>query len=165
MIEKKGQYDTITYKEEKMKNIYLLIGIPGSGKSHWLNTKNTNSSCILDDISQLDKPFDLLDAAITNLKIKNIYISDVNFLELSVLKKAEQMIEDRLKNQPHSINYVVFKSTKEISEHNVILRNDGRKVQGTIQRFHKNYPQILEYLENKNLELIESKKYGKKLKL
>lgn len=147
-----------------MKNIYLLIGIPGSGKSHWLKTKEDIKSCVLDDISQLNNPLDLLQDAINNKNIKSIYISDVNFLDLSILKKAESMIENYFNHQPYSMNYVIFKSTKEISEHNVVLRNDGRKVQGTIQRFYKHYAQITDYLQNKNLEIIEAKKYNKKMK-
>lgn len=147
-----------------MKNIYLLIGIPGSGKSHWLKTKEDIKSCVLDDISQLNNPLDLLQDAINNKNIKSIYISDVNFLDLSILKKAESMIENYFNHQPYSMNYVIFKSTKEISEHNVVLRNDGRKVQGTIQRFYKHYAQITDYLQNKNLEIIEAKKYNKKIK-
>lgn len=147
-----------------MKNIYLLIGIPGSGKSYWLNTKKAQNDYVLDDISQLKNPLDLLENAIKDTQVKNIYISDVNFLELAILKKAESMITNNLGNQPYTMNYIVFKSDKEISEHNVVLRNDGRKVQGTIQRFYKNYPQIIDYLKNKNLEIIEAKKYGKKMK-
>lgn len=147
-----------------MKNIYLLIGIPGSGKSHWLKTKEDIKSCVLDDISQLNNPLDLLQDAINNKNIKSIYISDVNFLDLAILKKAESMIENYFNHKPYSMNYIIFKSTKEISEHNVVLRNDGRKVQGTIQRFYKHYAQITDYLKNKNLEIIEAKKYNKKMK-
>lgn len=147
-----------------MKNIYLLIGIPGSGKSHWLKTKLSENNCVLDDISQLNNPLDLLNESIKNPKIKDIYISDVNFLDISVLKKAEGMIINYLGNQQYTMNYVIFKSTKEISEHNVVLRNDGRKVQATIQRFYKNYSQIIDYLQDKKLEIIETKKYSKKMK-
>jgi hypothetical protein len=164
MIEKKGQYDIIIYKEGKMKKIYLLIGIPGSGKSYWLKDKKNSSDCVFDDISQLNNPLDLLESAINNANIKNIYISDVNFLEISVLKKAEEILNEKLKNKLHEINYVIFKSTKEISEHNVLLRDDGRKVQGTIERFHKNYSKIMEYLKTKKIQIIEAQKYGRKLK-
>lgn len=147
-----------------MKNVYLIIGIPGSGKSYWLKRKEDINTCVLDDISQLNKPLDLLFSAINNPKIKNIYISDVNFLELSVLKKAEEIIQDNLKNQVHKISYVIFKSTKEISEHNVMLRNDGRQVQATIQRFYKKYSDIMDYLKHKDVTIIETQKYGKKPK-
>lgn len=144
-----------------MKHIYLLIGIPGSGKSYWLESKKVANNCILDDISQLKNPLDLLENAINNSKIKNIYIADVNFLEISVLKKAEIMIADYLKNKPYQMEYVIFKSTKEISEYNVNLRNDGRNVATTIQRFYKNYPTIINYLENKSQQIIEATKYSK----
>ena len=144
-----------------MKNIYLLIGIPGSGKSHWLEDKKQSNNCVLDDISQLMNPLVLLDKAINDNSIKNIYIADVNFLELQVLKKAQQMIEEKLMNKNHKIEYVLFKSNKEISEHNVKLRNDGRNVSATIQRFHKNYPTIIDYLKDKQVNIIEANKYTK----
>lgn len=147
-----------------MKKFYLLIGIPGAGKSHWLKMKNAISDCVLDDISQLDKPFDLLDSAINDKNIENIYIADVNFLDVYVLKKAEQIIKEKLGNQSYSINYVILKATKEIAEHNVILRNDGRKVQGTIQRFCGNYTTVINYLKDKNVEIIQSQKYKRKPK-
>lgn len=144
-----------------MKNIYLLIGIPGAGKTHWLQDKNLSQNCVLDDMSQLDNPLKLLDEAIRNPQIKNIYIADVNFLELSVLKKAESIIKNDMGNQQYNMNYIVFKSNKQISEHNVILRNDGRKVSGTIQRFYKKYEEIINFLCDKNIEIIETQCYKK----
>lgn len=147
-----------------MKNIYLIIGIPGSGKSYWLKDKEEPNHAIFDDISQMSNPLELLKQSINSTKIKNIYISDVNFLELNVLKKAEETIKQYMGNQLFKINYVVFKSNKEISEHNVKLRNDGRKVDGTISRFYKKYEEILNYLENQSIELIETKKYIKNKK-
>lgn len=144
-----------------MKNIYLLIGIPGSGKSYWTNNKYTSENCVLDDISQLTNPLELLNNAINNSKIKNIYISDVNFLELDVLKKAINLIQKECNIQKYTMHYLVFKSTKEISEHNVKLRNDGRLVSATILRFHKNYENIINFLKKENYQIIESKKYKK----
>lgn len=150
-----------------MKHIYLLIGIPGAGKSYWLQDKFLKENCILDDISQLKDPLALLQDALNNSNIKNIYIADVNFLDLLVLKKAENLIIQYIGNQHYSMSYIVFKSNKEISEHNVKLRDDGRNVTGTIKRFHKNYPEVIHYLTDKNLEIIEStpyKKMNKKIK-
>lgn len=144
-----------------MKNVYLLIGIPGAGKSYWLQNKIHQYNCILDDISQLDNPLELLKDAINNKNIKNIYISDVNFLELSVLKKAELLIKKDMGNQLYNVNYIIFKSNQKISEHNVILRNDGRNVSVTIKRFYKNYEEIINYLIEKNIEIIETQYYNK----
>lgn len=144
-----------------MKNIYLLIGIPGSGKSHWLKDKESKITCILDDISQLKNPLDLLKTAINDNHVKNIYISDVNFLEISTLKKAELMIEEYCLNKQYNINYIVFKSNKIISEHNVKLRNDGRNVNATIKRFYQNYEEVIDYLTEKKPEIIETKMYKK----
>lgn len=144
-----------------MKNIYLLIGIPGSGKTHWLKDTGSKKNCILDDISQIQNPLDLLKIAINDNQVKDIYISDVNFLEISILKKAELMIEEYLLNKPYNINYVVFKSNKIISEHNVNLRNDGRNVNATIKRFYKNYEEIINYLTEKKLKIIETQMYKK----
>lgn len=143
-----------------MKKIYFIIGIPGSGKSYWLNQQSTDNRIIFDDISQLKDPLLNLEKSLKE-NYKNIYIADVNFLEIKTLKNAEEIIKNFLGNQKYEFKYVVFKSNMEISKHNVMLRNDGRNVEQTIKRFCFSYDMIIDYLKEKNLEIIYSEKYKK----
>jgi hypothetical protein len=143
-----------------MKNIYFVIGIPGSGKSSWLNQQNAENEAIFDDISQFKNPLVKLENAIKN-NYKNIYICDVNFLEIKTLKNAEEIIKKFLGNQQYCFKYIMFKATIEISKHNVILRDDGRNVEQTIKRFHDCYDVINEYLKNKDLTIFQTEKYKK----
>ena len=148
-----------------MKNIHYVIGIPGSGKSYWLAFKESPKNIIFDDISQIENPLILLENAVKNPEIKNIYISDVNFMETKTLQKAEEIIKKFMGNNNYQEFYVVFKSTKEISNNNVLLRSDKRNVDATIKRFVNNYESVISFLElrQNNVEIIITNKYKKRL--
>lgn len=143
-----------------MTTIYFIIGIPGSGKSHWLNQQEKTKSIIFDDISQMENPLLKLENAIKS-EYEKIYIADVNFLEIKTLKSAEAMIEKFSGNKKNTYKYIIFKSDLEISKHNVKLRNDGRNVEQTIKRFCNSYDVIVDYLKNKEHLIIQSEKYKK----
>jgi len=146
-----------------MTTIYFIIGIPGSGKSYWLNQQNKEKSIIFDDISQMENPLIQLENAIKS-EYNHIYIADVNFLEIKTLKNAEKIVEKFSGNKKTKFTYIIFKSDLEISKHNVKLRNDGRNVEQTIKRFYQSYDTVVDYLKDKETIILNTEKYKKRKK-
>lgn len=141
-----------------IKKITLLIGIPGSGKSYFLSQFKTDcNNLILDDASQLENTKLILRDALNSKEIKNIYIADVNFLNINALINAEDFIKNNTKI--YELYYIIFKTSKKIALNNVKLRNDGRNVNNTINIYYNNYDEIIQYLQNKNLKIINVKDY------
>lgn len=111
----------------------LLIGPPGSGKSTWL--KNHQYDIFFDDMSVLVNPLKQLE---NKLKPKvSIAIADINFCDISILKKAWQKIIaiGQSKNINIEFTHVLFIGEKANYVKNVEKRNDGRNVEPSINRF------------------------------
>lgn len=104
-----------------MSRITLIIGLPGSGKTY-LASKMTGY--IIDDIKSITQ---LINTS------QDIVISDVNFCDDKILQKSISMLGKRYPT--HTISCIYFENNPEKCRQNVIYRNDGRNVEGTIARF------------------------------
>lgn len=129
-------------------NVTLITGLPGSGKSHWLDTNvrylvGEQNSLIFDDISQTDPELKQLKIALNDKNTQNIYIGDVNLLEQDMLLIAQKKIQE-LTKETLIFKRIIFLGNVEICTSNVKLRNDGRNVSGTLKRFEKNIEKIYE---------------------
>lgn len=112
--------------------IKLIIGLPGSGKSYFLNEFLDDSWTKIDDPKTTDDP--LKDFP---LNIDKLAVVDPWFCNKTVLKSA---IETLLIRYPNAeFDYVYFKNEPEQCKINVSIRNDGRKVNGFIDMFSKLY--------------------------
>jgi hypothetical protein len=111
-----------------MSEIILFIGLPGSGKTH---VSGRMCSEIFDDIIDLD----LLPQQIEVDSI--LGICDVNFCDDKILSNAVAFFKDKY---PHSrVKKHYFENAPDKCRANVVHRNDGRNVEGTIKRFEKIY--------------------------
>lgn len=108
--------------------IVLVIGLPGSGKTHYL------SSLSDDQWLKIDDPMENITLPISE---KNIAIADVNFIFPDVLEKAKQKLVDFYGDVV--IDYVYFENNPDKCLNNAKHRNDGRKVENFIKSFHKYY--------------------------
>jgi len=111
-----------------MSEIILFIGLPGSGKTH---VSSRMCSETFDDIIDLD----LLPQRIEVDVI--IGICDVNFCDDIILNNAVAFLEDKYPDSHIEKHY--FENSPDKCRANVTHRNDGRNVEGTIQRFEKIY--------------------------
>lgn len=135
--------------------IFLLIGLPGSGKTHWLKNKQ---GTIFDDMSQIKNGMEKLKELIqNNSKTDNqqVYIADVNFCEIVTLEKAKNIIISFAGEKEIEFKYILFISTKDISINNVEYRQDGRNVIPTIKRFANKIDIVQDYLLTKYSENTE----------
>jgi len=113
------------------KTVYVIVGLPGSGKSH---LANRIGDVIVDDIidlSQLPSP--------DSIKGKDVVVSDVNFCDARILDIAVAIMHDMYDMYEHRIKVLYFENNPAAAIANVEYRNDGRNVQGTIDRFRVIY--------------------------
>lgn len=105
--------------------ITLIIGLPGSGKTH---LANTICNVVIDDITSLTQlPVD----------VDEFVITDVNFCDASMINRAENILYKWYGDV--EIKRIYFENDSTKARKNVEYRNDGRKVEGTIRRFEKIY--------------------------
>lgn len=111
-----------------MPKITLIVGLPGSGKTFLANLLSTFSTVIIDDIKSAKELPGFCD---------DLIITDVNFCDGNILNRALAMLSVKYDAVP--IKVVYFKCDVKSARRNVEYRNDGRNVEGTIQRFEKVY--------------------------
>lgn len=142
------------------KEVTLLIGLPGSGKSYWIKQNLGNKAVAFDDISQTDRGLINLTLALNNPTIERIYIADVNFLMPNVIEKAQEKLI-KLTDNVLNFSQVIFLGDYETCQSNVELRNDGRNVSGTLSRFKDSLPELLNRWQNKpNTTFIQVKNFN-----
>lgn len=103
-------------------DVYLIIGLPGSGKTHYAN-ENFKNIPIIDDITSIDQlP-----------TVKELVIIDVNFCDNNILKYAREVLSK--KYGWINFHHIYFENDVDKARANVIHRDDGRNVEGTLRRF------------------------------
>jgi len=110
-------------------DIILWVGLPGSGKTY-----NAQKYCdiVIDDITDLSQL-----PSSEEIKGKRLGIADVNFCDKKILHKAISKILEIYPSAMIDIYY--FENDVDKCRANVLYRNDGRNVEGTILRFEKIY--------------------------
>lgn len=134
--------------------IIAVIGLPGSGKSYYLDKfKNNPDYIIIDDPKNISEiPVDV---------DKNILIADCHLCRKEVLNSFKQVINKILPK--HSIELVFFENNPNQCLKNVEYRNDGRKVEATIIQYSKKYeiPEGEKVIPIFNTELLTKKRKNK----
>lgn len=110
-----------------MTIIHLIIGLPGSGKTHYAKT-------VLGHLPLVDDPKTMLDLLVD---ADEFVIADCNLCDSLVRTKAVKTIG--LLFLDCEIRFVYFENDPVKAKANVERRNDGRNVVGTIERFTKMY--------------------------
>lgn len=111
------------------KTVVLWIGLPGSGKTY---CANKFCDVVVDDITDLDQlPSD------EELGISDLGITDVNFCDEFILGRAHKKLKEIYPTRAIYLHY--FENDPEQCRANVVHRNDGRNVEGTINRFSEIY--------------------------
>jgi broad-specificity NMP kinase len=108
-----------------MARLTLITGLPGSGKTMLAGELADYATHVVDDITDLGElPED---------DGEDIIITDVNWCDPDVLRRAQTML--KLRYPHHIMDVVYFRNEPEQCRRNVEYRNDGRFVEGTIRRF------------------------------
>ena len=115
-----------------MVKIICIVGLPGSGKT-WLARDLSYSdeyTKIFDDIREGE-----FDRILTAAKIYElIIITDVNFCDSKIRVKAEEKLKSLGR-----VEWIFFENNIDKCRKNIEYRDDGRLVEGTLDRFGKIY--------------------------
>lgn len=131
-----------------MKKIHLLIGLPGSGKTFWLN-QNAPKKFTLDDISQIDPYLEKLKSLMSDSSVSNIWISDFSFCNFKTLQKSLISLQLLNKKEQTTFTFLLFKTPLNICLENIRNRKtfDNRSVHSTIHIFSKTIDNTFEKIE------------------
>lgn len=118
-----------------MPKITMITGNCGSGKSFLAKSLCKKSNTILfDDLGIASSIADFKQVLMTD---KNLVVTDVNLCEASTREKATKLIKSI--SPDREIEWIFFENNIEKCRKNVIHRDDGRNVEGTLRRFSKTY--------------------------
>lgn len=126
------------------KKIILIVGLPGSGKTHLGEQliQQYPSSIFIDDISVMVDSLTVLNDAIQSYD--TIIISDTQCCIPEMLKQAKEYLE---KTYPDISKMVLFfENNPKQCIQNVQLRNDGREVFQSIKNLAIIYKPEAEHL-------------------
>lgn len=107
----------------------MLIGLPGSGKTHWINAHIDDYELIFDDLNRDSLP----DALKAIGVVKSMIIADPHLCVPENLSKAMELFNEC------EIEEVYFENNPTQCKLNVLHRNDGRRVDGLIDMYAKLY--------------------------
>jgi hypothetical protein len=125
-----------------MYSIILFVGLPGSGKTYWAKKM---CDIVIDDINSLNQlPSE------QELGSQDMGITDVNFCDSEMLDNAIKILKS--KYPKHAIGLSYFENNPQKCINNVNFRNDGRRVENTIELFAKIYnpPETARLIWQKN---------------
>lgn len=109
--------------------LVLLIGLPGSGKTHWINAHKDDYEMIFDDLNR-----DTLPAALKAIgTVETMVIADPHLCVHENLSKAKELFNEC------DIEEIYFENNPTQCKSNVEYRNDGRRVNGLIEMYSKIY--------------------------
>ena len=103
-----------------MKSIILLIGLPGSGKTHYGNSLISSKNKFIDDIKEFSSISDAL-KEYDELIVSDPYLCIDYYRECAVKLFKENFPEISLK-------WIFWENNPEKAYKNVVNRNDGRVI-------------------------------------
>ena len=128
-----------------MLTIYLIVGLPGSGKSTYM-FQNFQNHIIFDDWYKYDKKvfeesifFNQLITAIKTHQ-KNIAISDIKFCNTTHFNTFQKRLKKYI-NQIYTIEKIYFENKLDLCKQNILTRNRESKYKELIlcDKYSKNY--------------------------
>ena len=111
--------------------ITFIIGLPGSGKTHFAATLDNEDTVIFDDFSADDIPY------LPKEHIKNLIIIDPNLCNPDVLTRAVSFFSTRYPSA--DIKYIYFENAPAKALQNIQIRGDNRSVANFIKLNTKIY--------------------------
>lgn len=111
--------------------IILVVGLPGSGKTHWVNARKTEHDIFLDDVTHFA---DVIEAV--KKDPEHLFIADPNLCYPDTLDYAKELIFAAC---AFTTKEIFFQNDPEQCRKNAARRNDGRDVENSIRMLSAEY--------------------------
>jgi predicted kinase len=109
--------------------VTVIVGLPGSGKSHYINEHADKDTMIVDDPKHISELPDKLTS--------NLIIADCHLCKPKSREALNNILDIRYPKA--EIEYIFFENNPDQCLKNVKHRNDGRYVEPTIKNYSKVY--------------------------
>lgn len=107
----------------KRLDIKLVIGLPGSGKTIFVDGYDPKQFMVIDDISVHSEKLEEVSDRITKL-----VITDIHCCNPEIEKKAIASLQEKFKQRKLTLEVLYFENNPDKCWTNIQNRNDGRKI-------------------------------------
>ena len=114
--------------------IFLLVGMPGCGKTYLGNQLSKELDAVFIDDVNLNNGIQQVKNAVAG-HVSPLVVADVFLCREKEREAAKKILEDR----GYDIEWIFFENDPEKCLKNVRRRDDGRKVEGLIRQLTKEY--------------------------
>lgn len=112
--------------------VIFVVGLPGSGKTHLAKELAKNGYELFDDVGTETAKEDVINCLKDG---KDCIIVDPHFCSIGAREAAQKIAE----KFSADINWIFFENNPEACLKNIMLRDDGRKVENFIKSLSKVY--------------------------
>ena len=134
----------------------ILVGLPGSGRTTWLQTNNTENN-IFDNIGETDPDLQRFKKVVSDPSVEKISISEVQFADIKVLFQTLSLLHETIESvgREEEYRFILFQQSEAYCIRNVENEFNSASKIGTIRTFAATINQTFIYLKNKFPKYIE----------
>lgn len=136
--------------------IDILVGLPSSGRTTWLQTNNTPNNTF-DNIGETDPDLQRFRKVVSDLNVDRISISEVQFADIKVLFQTLNLLHETVESvgREEEYRFILFHQGEAYCIRNVENQPDAANKIALIRTFSPVINQTFIFLKNKFPRFVE----------